>query len=178
MLHAQPGAAHIDGEHVVEIRRGQGVDRAGHAGHAGIVHGDIDTAQPFDGLVDHGADLVFLAHIDGKEGHFDARLLGDLGGGLFAFGEVEAGHGQLGPRAGDGPRASQADAAVGAHHQSSFAAQRKLLVHSDVSLCLCMKVIKNSRCRSWRQQQGRTPPRAGAQDYLKLECPGHKPAIY
>ena len=29
----------------------------------GVVHGDIETAKPRDGLVDHGADVILLADV-------------------------------------------------------------------------------------------------------------------
>src|SRR5438477_5525347 len=38
-------------------------DRTDLAFGGGVVHRDIDTAKPCDGLVDHGADIVLLADV-------------------------------------------------------------------------------------------------------------------
>ena len=38
-------------------------DRADLAFGGGVVHRDIETAKPCDGLIDHGADVILLAHV-------------------------------------------------------------------------------------------------------------------
>src|SRR5712671_4026631 len=63
VLHAQDHAENIGVE-----RRGIAFgrlvrDRADLSFGAGIVHRDVETAKPCDGLVDHGADVFFLADV-------------------------------------------------------------------------------------------------------------------
>ena len=47
--------------------RGLLCDRANLAFSASIVHSDIETAKPCDGLVDQSADVILLAHIGVNE---------------------------------------------------------------------------------------------------------------
>jgi hypothetical protein len=58
VLHAQNHAENIGVERRGIAFRGLGGDRADPAFGAGIVHRDIETAKPFDGLVDESADVI------------------------------------------------------------------------------------------------------------------------
>ena len=63
VLHAQDHAENIRVERRGIAFRGLVRDRANLAFGAGIVHGDIETAKPCDGLVDESADVIFLADV-------------------------------------------------------------------------------------------------------------------
>jgi hypothetical protein len=61
VLHAQDHAENIGVERRGIAFRGLVRDRANLAFGAGIVHRDIETAKPCDGLVDQSADLILVA---------------------------------------------------------------------------------------------------------------------
>jgi serine/threonine protein kinase len=63
VLHAQDHAENIGLKRRGKTFRGLIRDRTDLAFGGGIVHRDIDTAKPCDGLVDHGADIVLLADV-------------------------------------------------------------------------------------------------------------------
>src|ERR1700688_1938738 len=63
VLHAQDHAENIRVEGRGITFRGLVRDRANPAFGAGIVHRDIETAKPCDGLVDKGADIILLADV-------------------------------------------------------------------------------------------------------------------
>jgi hypothetical protein len=63
VLHAQDHAENIGVEGRGIAFRGLVGDRADLAFGAGIVHRDIETAKPRDGLVDQGADIIVLADV-------------------------------------------------------------------------------------------------------------------
>jgi hypothetical protein len=62
-LHAQDHAENIRVERRGIALRGLVRDRANLAFGASIVHGDIETAEPCDGLVDQSADVILLADV-------------------------------------------------------------------------------------------------------------------
>jgi hypothetical protein len=63
VLHAQDHAENIRVERRGIALRGLVRDRANLAFGASIVHGDIETAEPCDGLVDQSADVILLANV-------------------------------------------------------------------------------------------------------------------
>src|SRR6202051_2597177 len=63
MLHAQDHAKNVGLERRGKAFRGLVRDRANYTFGGGVVYGDIETAKPRDGLVDHGADVIFLADV-------------------------------------------------------------------------------------------------------------------
>ena len=63
VLHAQEHAENIGVERRGIAFRGLVRDRASLAFGAGIVHRDIETAKPCDGLVDQSADVILLADV-------------------------------------------------------------------------------------------------------------------
>src|SRR6202051_5013141 len=63
MLHAQDHAKNVGLERRGKAFRTLVRDRAARTFGGGVVHGDIETAEPRDGLVDHGADIIFLADV-------------------------------------------------------------------------------------------------------------------
>ena len=63
VLHAQDHAENVGLERRGKAFRGLIRDRADLAFGAGIVHRDIETAKPFDGLVDQSADVIVLADV-------------------------------------------------------------------------------------------------------------------
>ena len=70
-----------------EAFRGLVRDRADRTFGARVVHGDIETAKPRDGLVDHVADVILLADVGVDElglGTERAQLLDERLAGLVA----------------------------------------------------------------------------------------------
>src|ERR1700733_5168367 len=63
VLHAQDHAENVGLERRCKAFGGLVRDRADRTFGGGIVHGDIETAEPRNGLVDHGADVIFLADV-------------------------------------------------------------------------------------------------------------------
>ena len=63
VLHAQDHAKNIGVERRGIAFRGLIGDRANPAFGAGVVHRDIETAKPCDGLVDQSADVILLADV-------------------------------------------------------------------------------------------------------------------
>ena len=63
MLHAQDHAENVGLERRGKAFRGLVRDRADLAFGGGVVHRDIETAKPRDGLVDHSADVILLADV-------------------------------------------------------------------------------------------------------------------
>ena len=63
VLHAEDHAENIRVECRGIAFRGLIRDRANLAFGAGIVHRDIETAKPCDGLVDQSADVIFVADV-------------------------------------------------------------------------------------------------------------------
>ncbi len=63
MLHAQDDAEHVGVEGRGVALRGLVRDRTDLAFGAGIVHRDIETAEPCDDLVDQSADVILLADV-------------------------------------------------------------------------------------------------------------------
>ena len=87
VLHAQDHAENIGVERRGIAFRGLVRDRANLAFGAGIVHRDIETAKPRDGLVDQSADVILLADVGVDElglGTERAQLLDELLAGLIA----------------------------------------------------------------------------------------------
>ncbi len=72
VLHAQPCAAHIDGEEIVEILGGNILHRAGRSRNAGVVHRDIKTTEFLHGGIHHCRDRFLVAHIDRDKTHLAA----------------------------------------------------------------------------------------------------------
>ncbi len=63
VLHAQDHAENVGLERRGKAFRGLVRDRADLAFGGGVVHRDIETAKPCDGLVDQGADVILLADV-------------------------------------------------------------------------------------------------------------------
>ena len=63
VLHAQDHAENVGLERRGKAFRGLIRDRTNLAFGGGIVHRDIETAKPCDGLVDQSADVIFLADV-------------------------------------------------------------------------------------------------------------------
>ena len=63
VLHAQDHAENVGLERRGETFGSLVRDRAALTFGGGIVHRDIETAKPCDGLVDHGANVIFLADV-------------------------------------------------------------------------------------------------------------------
>ena len=63
VLHAQDHAEDVGLEGLVEGLRSLVGDRAGQAFRGGVVHGDVKTTKPRDGLVDHSAQVILLTDI-------------------------------------------------------------------------------------------------------------------
>ena len=63
VLHAQDHAENVGVERRGKAFRGLVRDRTNLAFGGGVVHRDIETAKPCDGLVDHGADVILLADV-------------------------------------------------------------------------------------------------------------------
>src|SRR5260370_9356685 len=94
MLHAQQHAEHVGIEGGgVTVRRLFG-HRAGLAFGAGIIDGDVEAAEPRDGLLDQVLHLVLMADIGANEFRFRAKRakLGGqrLGGVIAAAGDEDA----------------------------------------------------------------------------------------
>src|SRR3984893_4001252 len=86
VLHAQDHAENIRVERRSIAFRGLVRDRANLAFGAGIVHRDIETAKPCDGLVDQSADVILLADVSVDELGLRterAQLLNERLAGLF-----------------------------------------------------------------------------------------------
>src|SRR5262249_54468023 len=126
VLHAQDHAENIRVEGRGIAFRGLVRDRASPAFGARIVHCDIETTKPCDGLVDERADVVFLADIGVDELGLRperSQLFNERLAGLFA----PAGDDH--PRAllGEGDGSGAADAGQGAGDQYDWAAHFWLL---------------------------------------------------
>ena len=63
VLHAEQRAEHVGLERGGKAFRGLVRDRTARAFGAGVVHGDIETTKPRDGLIDHVEGVILLAHV-------------------------------------------------------------------------------------------------------------------
>jgi hypothetical protein len=121
VLHAQDHAENIGLERRSKAFRGLIRDRTDLPFGRSVVDRDIETAKPRDGLVDHGANLVFLADVGVDELGFRterAQLLDEGLAGLIA----PAGHDDLRALPGEGDGGSTADAGQGAGDQYDWVA--------------------------------------------------------
>src|SRR3981081_998108 len=87
MLHAQDHAENVGLECRGKAFRGLVRNRTNLAFGGGVVHRDIETAKPCDGLVDQSADVIFLADVSVDELGFRterAQLLDERLAGLIA----------------------------------------------------------------------------------------------
>jgi hypothetical protein len=101
-------------------------DRADLAFGAGIVHRDIETAKPFDGLVDQGADVIVLAHVGIYELGFrteGAQLLNKRLAGVI----MPTGNDHLRPLVGEGHGGGAPDAGEPAGDQNDWVVHNLLL---------------------------------------------------
>ena len=78
MLHAQEHAKHVGVEGGGIALRGLLGDRAGRAFGAGIVDGDVEAAEPGDGLVDQVLHVVLAADVGANEFGFRAGARSSL----------------------------------------------------------------------------------------------------
>jgi hypothetical protein len=86
MLHAQDHAQNVGLERRGKAFRGLVRDRADRTFGGGVVHGDIETPKPRDGLVNHIADIILLANVGVDELGFraeSAQILDDRLAGLI-----------------------------------------------------------------------------------------------
>src|SRR5277367_4824118 len=114
VLHAQDHAENIGLERRGKTFRSLIRDRTNLPFGGGVVHGDIETAKPRDGLVDHAADVSLLANVGVDELGLRpqrAQLLDELLANLVA----PAGNDHLGTLFGerDGSRAANAGETAG-----------------------------------------------------------------
>jgi len=121
VLHAQDHAENIGVERRGIAFRGLVRDRANPAFGAGIVHRDIETAKPCDGLVDQSADVILVADIGIDELGLrteSAQLLDERRAGLI----TPTGNDHLRALAGEGDGGGATDAGQGAGNQYDWVA--------------------------------------------------------
>src|SRR5882724_344878 len=121
VLHAQDHAENIRVERRGIALGGLVRDRANLAFGAGIVHRDIETAKPCDGLVDQRADVILLADVGVDELGLrtERAQLRDEGlAGLI----TPTGYDDLRALPGEGDRGGTADAGQGAGDQDNWVA--------------------------------------------------------
>lgn len=108
VLHAPEDAEHVCGEHPLEAAGGLVGQAAGVEGHAGVVDGDVEPAEPFDGGGDQRDDGLLGVDVGGDEGGF-AAVVADLAGDCLSRRLATAGHDDRMAGAGQG----QADLLAG-----------------------------------------------------------------
>ena len=121
VLHAQDHAENIGVERRGIAFRGLVRDRADLAFGAGIVHRDIETAKPCDGLVDQSADVILLADVGVDELGLRterAQLLDERLAGLI----TPTGNDHLRALLGEGDGGGATDAGQGAGDQYDWVA--------------------------------------------------------
>src|SRR6202022_173251 len=121
VLHAQDHSENIRVERRGITFRGLVRDRANPAFGAGIVHRDIETAKPCDGLVDQSADVILLADVGVDELGLRtqrAQLLGERLAGLI----TPTGNDHLRALLGEGDGGGATDAGQGAGDQDYWVA--------------------------------------------------------
>src|SRR6202040_3745595 len=130
VLHAQDYAENVGLERCGKTFRGLIRDRTDLAFRGGVVHRDIETAKPRDGLVDHGADVIFLADVGVDELGLRterAQLLDEGLAGLIA----PTGNDQLRALPGEGDGGGAPDAGQGASDQYDW------LTHFEILAICC-----------------------------------------
>src|SRR6202023_2643618 len=126
VLHAQNHAENIRVERRGIAFRGLVRDRANLAFGAGIVHRDIETAKPCDGLVDQSADVILLADVGVDELGLRAeraQLLNERLAGLIA----PTGNDHLRALLGEGDGGGAPDAGVATGDQDILCAHSATL---------------------------------------------------
>src|ERR1700738_1769986 len=121
VLHAQDHAENIRVERRGIAFRSLGRDRATLSFGAAIDHRDIETAKPCDGLVDHSADVTFLADVGVDELGLRterAQLLNERLAGLI----TPTGNDHLRALLGEGDGGGATDAGQGASNQYDWVA--------------------------------------------------------
>ena len=116
VLHAQDHAENIRVERRGIAFRGLVRDRANLAFGAGIVHRDIETAKPCDGLVDQVADFIVAANVGLDEGGFGTQAA-QLALESLALRFPATGNDEAGTVLGKGQSGGAADACEGARDQ-------------------------------------------------------------
>src|SRR6202050_3365565 len=126
MLHAQDHAHNIGLERRGKAFRGLVRDRADRTFGGGVVHGDIETPKPRDGLVDHTADVVLVAYVGVDELGFraeSAQLLNERLAGLI----TPTGNDYLRALLGEGDGSGAPDAGQSTGDQNNLRAHDRLL---------------------------------------------------
>src|SRR5262245_14821571 len=67
VLHGEHYAAHVSIENGCELLGGQVFNSDHGSADASIVHEAVQSAEPVDGMVDHGHDARFVSHISAYE---------------------------------------------------------------------------------------------------------------
>src|SRR6266850_1976673 len=127
VLHAQDHAENIGVERRRIALRGLVRDRAALSFGAGIVHRDIETAKPCDGLVDQGADVILLADVGVDELGLRAERAQLLNEGLAGL-ITPTGNDHLRALLGEGDGGGATDAGKGARNQDNWGAHLVILV--------------------------------------------------
>jgi hypothetical protein len=143
MLHAEQGAEDVGVE-------GGGVALGGLVGHrsglafgAGVVDRHIQPAEPRHGLVDQGADVVFVAYVGAQERGFGAEAAQFFRQRLAGF-VAAAGDDDPRPITGESQRGGSADARQGAGDQDDFCAHGTVPCGVAVALCASVGAIWTS----------------------------------
>src|SRR6202051_4285561 len=116
MLHAQDHAKNVGLERRGKAFRTLVRDRAARTFGGGVVHRDIETAKPRDGLVDHGANVIFLADVGIDELGLRTERAQFLDEGLASL-ITPAGYDDFRTLPGEGDGGGAADAGQGAGDQ-------------------------------------------------------------
>jgi hypothetical protein len=124
VLHAQYHPENVGLERCGKAFRGLVRDRTNLAFSGGIVHRNVEAAEPCDGLIDHGADVILLANVCIDELGFrteGAQLLNECLAGLI----TPTGNDDLRALLGEGDGGGAPDACEGSCDQND------LLIHWD-----------------------------------------------
>src|SRR6202011_925401 len=119
VLHAQDHAENVGLERRGKAFRGLVRDRADRTFGGGVVHCDIETAKPRDGLVDHSADIILLADVGVDELGLRterAQLLDERLAGLI----TPTGHDELRTLLSEGDGSGAAYACKGSRDQNDW----------------------------------------------------------
>jgi hypothetical protein len=119
VLHAQEYADDVRVMDGLEIFDGGVLDGAEIALEAGVVHGNIETAESRDRFVDEVANVVFLRHVGPNELCLGAKRSQVRDKGL-AFVVVAPGHDDLGAFVREGHGGGVADAGEGAGNENNL----------------------------------------------------------
>src|ERR1700757_4395300 len=119
MLHAQEHSEDVRLMDRLEVFYGGVLYDAELAFHSGVVHRDVEAAEPRDSFVDKIAHLVFVADVGTKEIRIGAEPP-PLGHELLSLVVVAAGHDNLGTFLGEGHRGGTADTGEGAGDENNL----------------------------------------------------------